>query len=151
MPSPRWTADGTVSLDEMRDEFTAALVASANRQRGESIRETLSMQALFGTTLRRRTRAGCSPASLAAVADEPSHQLLTARLRTHDVGGDASKGYDPRNAVVDEVADLRTRLGRVETMRRGIEGNEEWIDVLSPAPRPRRPADAASWTRSVAG
>ena len=41
-----------------------------------------------------------------------------------------AKGYDPRNALVDEVADLRTRFGRVETMRRGIDGNEEWIDVL---------------------
>ena len=44
------TDDGLVSLDEMRNELSAALFASANRQRGESIREVTSMQALFGSS-----------------------------------------------------------------------------------------------------
>ena len=123
-------ADDTVSFDEMRDELSAALLASANRQRGEAIRETTSMQALFGTSFVDGP-TGLRPRFAAAAADDPSHQLLTARLRAETLQAMRAKGYDPRNAMVDEVADLRTRLGRVETMRRGIEGNEEWMDVLA--------------------
>ena len=113
-------ADDTVSFDEMRDELSAALLASANRQRGEAIRETTSMQALFGTSFVDGP-GGLRPRFAAAAADDPSHQLLTARLRVETLEAMKAKGYDPRNAMVDEVADLRTRLGRVETMRRGVD------------------------------
>ena len=138
------TDDGLVSLDEMRNELSAALLASANRQRGESIREVTSMQALFGSSFVDGPN-GMVPRFAAAASDAPSHQLLTARLRTQTLEAMQRKGYDPRNAVVDQVADLRTRLGRVETMRRGIDGNEEWMDVLltgTPSAQTRRTLQA---------
>ena len=126
-------SDGVVSAAEMRDELTSALLVSANRQRGEAVRETTSMQALFGSSYVDGPR-GLQPRYASVAADGPSHQLFNARLRTVTAETMRRKGFDPRNAIIDDVADLRTRLGRVETMRRSID------DVVAQPP----PAAAAT-------
>ena len=119
------------TFDEMREELASAMIASANRQRQESIAEFNSMLKMFGMTFPDGYTGYRQRLKYLGI-DEPNHRLLVAKLRRFTVESMERMGYDPRNAIVDLVTDMRSKLGRVNTMRRGVGAQVNRLNLKNP-------------------